>query len=324
MNDGKEALYCDLTDIEKTSQMAKALSSPVRLEMLRLLIGNSMTMSELSHALYLSMSSVCMHTNILKETGLITVTPKPGMHGSQKLCGIKAGLITFDLFASSYSFFPPLPKKVVEIPVGSYCDCDITPPCGLSTSTSYVDCEDTPYSFYHPSHINAQLLWFTTGYLTYRFPNKDINMSTAESVAISFEVCAEAPGYNNNWPSDISIRINGVSLTTFTVKGDYGGQHGKLTPKWWSDSKTQYGELRTLLVSETGCYLNGNLVSDATLESLHMRDNYYFTFTIGVDRDSKYPGGMNLFGSNFGNYSQDFIMEIQYKQSLAESEGKTP
>ena len=95
MNSGKESFSYSLSDIDDMSQMARALSSPIRLEILKLLNGNSRTMSELSKLLYVSMSSISMHTAILKDAGLITIIPKPGMHGAQKLCGIRAG---FDYF----------------------------------------------------------------------------------------------------------------------------------------------------------------------------------------------------------------------------------
>lgn len=312
MNTGKESLFFNLVDIERSYLMAKALSSPVRLEILKLLIKNSMTMSELSHDLFLPMSSICMHCNNLKKANLITVTPRPGLHGSQKLCGIKVDEVTFNFF-SSLRDYGTKPPKLTEIPIGSYSDCNITAPCGLVTSMSYINIEDTPHGFYDPNHVNASLLWFTTGSLIYHIPNKDIKDDDLAYVSISFEVCAEAPGYNNYWPSDIFIKINNTFITTFTVKGDYGGQKGANNPTWWSDSNTQYGELRELVIKNDGCYLNNQKVSSHNIESLELKDNYYFNFAIGVDKDSAHPGGINLFGRDFGNHRQDILIKAVYK-----------
>lgn len=312
MNTGKESLYFDLADIERSSLIAKALSSPVRLEILKLLIKNSMTMSELSHDLFLPMSSICMHINILKEAKLITVTPRPGLHGSQKLCGIRADQVTFNFFSSIRDYHTK-PPKLTDIPIGSYSDCNITAPCGLATSISYIDYEDTPYGFYDPDHINASLVWFTTGFLNYHIPNKDIKDEDVVFVSISFEVCAEAPGYNNYWPSDIFLRINDNHITTFMVKGDYGGQKGANNPSWWSDSNTQYGELRELIIRSDGCFLNNQKVSSLNIDSLGLTENYYFNFSLGVDKDSSHLGGINLFGRDFGNYRQDILMKVVYK-----------
>ncbi|MDF2513366.1 MAG: hypothetical protein K0S04_3232 [Herbinix sp.] len=48
-------------------------------------------------------------------------------------------------------------------------------------------------------------------------------------------------------------------------------------------------------------------------ETLEMKDNYYFNFTLGVDKDSAHPGGINLFGRDFGNHRQDLLMKVVYK-----------
>ncbi|HIX33315.1 MAG TPA: helix-turn-helix domain-containing protein, partial [Candidatus Gemmiger avium] len=54
---GKHSFRLDLTDIDRTCSIAKALSSPVRLEILRLLIRQAMTMGEMAQELYISLSS---------------------------------------------------------------------------------------------------------------------------------------------------------------------------------------------------------------------------------------------------------------------------
>lgn len=269
-------------------------------------------MSDLSELLFLPMSSISMHINILKEANLISVTPKPGLHGSKKLCGIKIDEVTFDFFSSSQEFYAR-PPRLTDIPIGSYSNCNVSSPCGLATSTSYIDCEDTPHGFYDPAHINASLLWFTTGSLEYHIPNKDIIDSDLQYISLSFEICAEAPGYNNQWPSDIFIDINGIHVTTFTVKGDYGGQKGANNPSWWSISNTQYGELRELIIRNDGCYLNDQKVSSHTIDSLKLKENFYFLFSIGVTKDCVHPGGLNLFGKDFGNHRQDILLKAVYK-----------
>lgn len=312
MSSGKESFSYSLSDIDDMSQMAKALSSPIRLEILKLLNGNSRTMSELSKLLYVSMSSISMHTAILKDAGLITIIPKPGMHGAQKLCGIRAGLITFEIQEKSEKEKKPAPK-VLDIPIGQYIHAEIAAPCGLVKENGYIEMEDTPYSFFHPEHVQAQLIWFTTGYLQYNILNRDLQNLPVEMVKISFEVCAEAPGYNNDWPTDIFVKINDREITTFRVKGDYGGNRGINNPSWWKDSNTQYGDLELLSIGRDGTYLNGSKVSEETIQTLKLREGLYFSFTLGVDPKSEHPGGMNLFGKKFGNYTQNIRVEILYR-----------
>lgn len=185
-------------------------------------------------------------------------------------------------------------------------------PCGIVSSDGYVETEDAAYSFWHPDHMQAQLIWFTTGFLKYRISNRELKDAAVTSVGISFEVCAEAPGYNNVWPSDIFFKINDRHLTTFRIKGDYGGTRGVNNPGWWKDSNTQYGELTTLAVTREGTYLNGRLISRENMDTLGMLDGCSFSFTLGVDENSEYPGGMNLFGRSFGNYAQNIRIEIRY------------
>ena len=312
MSFGKESYSYNLSDIEKTSKVAKALSSTVRLEILKLLIQNSMTMSELSQKLYVSMSSISMHTAILKEANLITITPKPGMHGAQKLCGIKADKINFEFFDINGSGLQKVPK-IVKLPIGGYCEASGDPPCGLAGNRDYVEKEDASYGFWHPDHLQAQLLWFTTGYLKYRISNRFLKEENVESVNISFEVCSEAPGYNNTWPSDIFFKVNDKDITTFRVAGDYGGSRGINNPSWWPDSNTQFGELVVFSITDKRTMLNGKVISRENLNSLRLKESNTFSISMGVDKNSEFPGGMNLFGKNFGNYAQDIRIEIRYK-----------
>ncbi len=85
----KRDIVVDLSDTETTAKICRALSWKPILEILKCLVAKSMTISELAEAFYLPMSSMCLHIKTLKEANLITVIPKPGMRGSQKLCGVK-------------------------------------------------------------------------------------------------------------------------------------------------------------------------------------------------------------------------------------------
>lgn len=312
MEHGKESFQYNLKDEDKVSLLAKALTSPTRLEILRMLLRSSKTMSELSQTLYVSMSSISMHTALLRDAGLITITPKPGKHGAKKLCGIRAERITIDLFEPDKEVVSP---KIVsqDIPVGAYSHAEATRPCGLVSREGYIQREDESHCFYHPLHANAQLIWFLTGLLTYEISNRSLKAPSLEKVEISFEICAEAPGYNNTWPSDIFLKINNRHLTTFRVKGDYGGTRGVNNPAWWRDSNTQFGELTLLTITKEGTYLNNKRVSEENLDTLKMAENFYFSFTVGVDPKSEFPGGMNLFGKHFGNYSQDIRVKAIYE-----------
>ena len=113
----KKDIVLDLSDTEATAKICKALSSETRLEILKCLVDKSMTISELAEAFYLPMSSMCLHIKTLSEANLITVVPKPGLRGSQKLCGIKTANVTLDIFAhlNKLTRKPPVYVNAVDI-----------------------------------------------------------------------------------------------------------------------------------------------------------------------------------------------------------------
>ncbi|GJM72296.1 hypothetical protein HMSSN036_45120 [Paenibacillus macerans] len=69
---------------------------------------------------------------------------------------------------------------------------------------------------------------------------------------IMMEIASEAPGVNNNYPSDITFALNEVKLGTWTSPGDYGDQRGRFTPDWWPQYTNQYGLLKQLRVTDEG------------------------------------------------------------------------
>lgn len=307
----KEPINLCLSDSETVLKIGKALNSPIRLNILSALIERSLSMTEIAERFYLSMSSVSMHIQILKEAGLISVQTSPGIHGVRRVCGIRTSSIHIDMFADTFGQ-PSRPTAIIETPIGNYTNCEITAPCGIVTPNSYIECEDSPLGFYEPNHVDASLLWFTSGMLEYQLPTKDLQRDGVSQVSISFEICSEAPGYNNDWPSDISIEINNILVTTFTVRGDYGGRHGINNPSWWSSSNTQFGELKNLIITNDACYLGEQKVSSHTIKSLNLKNGYYFLFRLKIDPTSKHVGGLNLFGKQFGDFPQDIIMKIEY------------
>lgn len=310
----KKEIVMDLSDIEKTAKICKALSSETRLEILRCLIEKSMTISELAEHFYLPMSSMCLHIKTLSDAGLIASVQKPGIRGSQKLCGISISSVILDLFAhvNQINRKPPV---FVNMPIGHYSNCEINTPCGIASANSYLYEEDNPYGFYSEDRTDAALIWFTSGYLEYQFSNSSLQQDIVDHIEFSFEICSEAPGYNNNWPSDITLEINHHKVALIHTKGDYGGRKGIYNPTWWSESITQFGEYKKIQITHHGCYLDNQKVSDETIESLGLLNGYYFSFILKVDPSSQHVGGMNLFGRHFGDYAQDIVMKVEYKNN---------
>lgn len=308
----KERLTLGLDRPEQLAAAARALSSPVRLDILRRLVEQPMAVSELAEALYLPLSSAGMHVRMLEEAGLVSVTKKPGVRGFKKVCSIRRPQLLVDFFAHQRGE-ASLPPAVESIPIGSYTDCLVEPPCGIASEVSVLDSRDSPYGFYGSGRWTASLLWFTRGWLEYKLPNRALKEGRVRELELSFEICSEFPGNNSDWPSDITLSLNGRRVTDYLSRGDYGDRRGALNPQWWSDSMTQYGELLALSVTREGCFLNGGKVSGETLDSLGLSEGYCFRFRLEVEEDAAHAGGMNLFGSAFGDHPQDIVMRVSYQ-----------
>lgn len=71
--------------------------------------------------------------------------------------------------------------------------------------------------------MKTALLWFCKRFRQYQFPNNaNIVGQDFDALDISLEVGSEVPGTAADWPSDITVSINGVELGTWTSPGDFG------------------------------------------------------------------------------------------------------
>ncbi len=303
----KKKINLNLENIDKVTSVGKALSSEIRIEILKYLIDKSANITEISNYFNIPLSSAALHIKILEEANMIISQPTPGLRGSQKLCGIafeevKLNIVDNIKRHSSVHCFRQ------NMPIGNFFDFDIKAPCGIVSDKSYIAPDDYPYGFNSELRLKAQLIWFTQGYLVYKFPNQIFKQSKPREMTFSFEICSEAVGYNNEWPSDVSIWLNDIEIGIIKCLGDYGDVRGILNPEWWSDSLTQYGLLHTVAVNDKGCYIDNIKVSEYNLNSLNLDDGYYINFKIGVKEDAKFVGGLNLFGEKFGNYNQNILL----------------
>jgi predicted transcriptional regulator len=295
------------SEIEK---VLKALASDKRIAILRYLSRRVSSVNELAEAIDMPASTATMHINILEEAGLVHTELKPASRGLQKVCSR-----TYDRVEIVLPNLDPESRENtldITMPIGAYVDCLAAPTCGLVSEQAIIGELDDPANFYHPDRIYAQLLWFRHGYVEYRFPNRMAGHVILDSLQISLELCSEAPNANADWPSNISMWLNGVEIGTWTCPGDFGGQRGALTPQWWDEWNTQYGLLKMWRVNRDGSYIDGVRISDVTIDDLDILGHNYITLRIGV-KDEGIPGGVNIFGARFGNYPQDILMRLRFR-----------
>jgi predicted transcriptional regulator len=298
--------------IDQFEPVAKALSNRARIDILRALQKQPMNVNEISQRFNMPSSSATVNIQKLEEAGLIRTELLPGSRGSQKVCSAVYDRLVIDMT------YPEREEEensvLIPMPIGNYVDCEVAPTCGLLSETGIIGLLDDPASFYEPERTQAQLLWFRKGYVEYRFPDKTPSDSVVCALELTMEVCSEAPLHKRDWPSDITLWINGVEVGTWMSPGDFGGERGILTPEWWDIGSTQYGLLKKWRINGTGTYIDGEPLSPVTLEDLHLHRKPYLSVRLGVKEDADNVGGLNLFGRRFGNYELDLLLRMDFQR----------
>ncbi|WP_219835171.1 transcriptional regulator [Paenibacillus sp. R14(2021)] len=279
----------------------EALASEVRLRILELLSETPMNVKELAGALGLSSAIVTMHTKKLEKGGLIDTKLVRRGGGTHKICSIAVSHVELTIPHTSE---PAREFHEVSVPIGHYTDFDVHPTCGLATTERVIGQFDDPRYFIEPERMHAQILWFGKGYVEYRIPNYMLAGQTLEEIEISFEIGSEAPGVSADWPSDIHVYLNEKLLGVWTSPGDSGEGRGKLTPAWWTVN--QYGWLKVIRVTSGGTFIDGQRLSDVTLQDVLLQRKDWL-LRLAVPDDAEHVGGLTLYGEGFGNYNQSIL-----------------
>lgn len=305
----QQSLSINLDDTKQVIRIGKAFSVEARIEILKLLCCQELNINEIAERLSIPASSAAAHVKVLEEAGLITTSLKPGIRGSMKLSEKAVSHIGIDLTTLRTA---EERTEVIDMPIGNYVDYRVEPTCGLVGEKRPIGEEDEPRCFYDPKRTKAKLLWFGRGYVEYRFPNQILKNQKEKKLELSMELCSEDHEYNLDFPSDITVWINGVEAGTWTCPGDFGGRRGKLNPAWWPDKNTQYGIFKTWALTEGGTFIDNKKVSDQTLTEYHLSEQDYISVRIGIKKNAEHQGGINLFGDCFGDYAQNIRMVIYY------------
>lgn len=285
----------------------EALASEVRLKVIKLLTDEELNIKELSQRVGISSPIMLKHIKKLEEVGLVTTRMVRRNGSMHKICTM--------IFPEAL-LVPPKRERgsltihEIYIPVGHYSNIQGVPTCGIATVQNVIGQRDDPRMFYAPERMNAQLLWFSRGFVEYVFPNYLSPEQQATEIEISFEISSEAPDFKDEWPSDIIFSLNGITLCTWTSPGDFGLKRGILTPEWWTSN--QYGQLKVLRITPSGVLLDDQHVSDVTLEQVLNAGHLNWTLRFEVAENSQNVGGLTLFGKDFGNHNRDILVRTFY------------
>lgn len=303
-----------ITSLDDGLETFKALGSDTRIQILNILLEKEqMSMNQLATELNISNGALTGHIKKLEECGLINISNESAGHGNQKMCSVTQDRIIVDIKK-------PIDYKNVfetEIKVGQFSRHQVWPTCGIATRESVIGELDDIRYFNHPDRFTANILWFTKGYVEYTIPNLIPSNQRITQLSISAELSSEAPGIDNNWPSDISFYINDTKIGMWTSPGDFGDVHGMFTPQWWPQNWNQYGLLKLLVINDYGTYIDGLKISDVSTLSLHLDYNSDIRLRLAVENDSEHVGGITLYGKSFGNYDQDIRVAINYAPLVA-------
>lgn len=300
-----------IKNLEEGRKVFNALGSELRIEIIKLLIKHTeMNMNELASSLGVTNGALTSHIKKLEDSGIIRVITEHNGHGNQKVCRVNVDRLLVDI-APKHSD-DGKNTYTTDIKVGCFSDYQILPTCGLASKKAIVGEVDDPRYFAHPDRFKADIVWFTKGYVEYMIPNMVPPRRQIDQITISLELGSEAPGVNNNWPSDITISINHTEVGMWTSPGDFGDVQGIFTPDWWFPNWNQYGLLKMIVINKSGTFMDGLKISGVTIEDLNLNSRNPIRLKFEVKEDAANAGGLTIFGSTFGNYNQDIKVRVQY------------
>lgn len=298
----------------------RALASEPRLAILALLAEAPHNVAEIGARIGLAQPTVTKHVQILERAGLLTSEYLPGTQGMQKRCRLTHDRLLVSLEAES-----EVAQRVHEVamPIGLYTLAHAQATCGLASPERLVGWLDDPQTFFVPERGNAEILWTADGFVEYIFPCGLPASREIRRVEFMAELCSEAPHADTNWPSDITLWIDGTEIGTWTSSDDLGNRRGRLNPAWWPDRMTQHGVLKIWSVDESGSSIDGMPAGRTTIGDLRLKPGQPITVRLGVKPDAEHRGGFNLFGKGFGDYAQDLLLRLHYGDAPAYVERTT-
>ncbi|MHA1961547.1 MAG: ArsR family transcriptional regulator [Candidatus Thorarchaeota archaeon] len=86
-----------VNDSLRVEKIAKALTNPTRVKILRLLSGAELSVTEVAAAINMTEANASAQINILLNLDLLECRFTTGIHGLKKLCRTKVKQITIDI-----------------------------------------------------------------------------------------------------------------------------------------------------------------------------------------------------------------------------------
>lgn len=290
-------------------EIHKALGSKVRVQIMELMLENDgINLNEIANRLNLTNGALTGHIKKLEDAGLIALNKSYEGKSNHKIYKVTYDRVLTEMRSEKVEHN----VYQAEIKPGLYTDFQVYPTCGIATPESVIGDYDDPRYFLDPNRANAELLWFSKGYVEYILPSIIPKSQRIDQISVSAELSSEAPGSNDFYPSDIHFSINGTELGHWTSPGDFGNVRGRYTPEWWSITSNQYGLLKNLEINHVGTFIDSVRISAVTIDDLRLTSDSTIRFRLSVPEDAEHSGGLTIYGRNFGNFEQDIRVQILY------------
>lgn len=290
-------------------EIHKALGSKVRVQIMELMLENDgINLNEIANRLNLTNGALTGHIKKLEDAGLIALNKSYEGKSNHKIYKVTYDRVLTEMRSEKVEHN----VYQAEIKPGLYTDFQVYPTCGIATPESVIGDYDDPRYFLDPNRANAELLWFSKGYVEYILPSIIPKSQRIDQISVSAELSSEAPGSNDFYPSDIHFSINGTELGHWTSPGDFGNVRGRYTPEWWSITSNQYGLLKNLEINHVGTFIDSVRISAVTIDDLRLTSDSTIRFRLSVPEDAEHSGGLTIYGRNFGNFEQDIRVQIFY------------
>lgn len=295
-------------DVRKLALISNALSSEIRINILKQLREKSHTIAELKKLNNISYSSILFHINLLNKAGIVNINYLPGQKGFAQVVSIRYKNLFFEIAEEKAK--ESTSKQ--SIGVGCFVNHNVLGYCGFAgVDFTFMGLNS---DLLDSRRFNSSLIWAQEGFIEYQFSNNAFIDKEIKELRISLEICSEARHYREDWKSDITFSINNKELCTWQSPGDFGERRGLLNPPSWPSSNTQYGLLINLYVNKNGVYINEKKYSNSiTIDDLNINKGKGILFKIDSKADAVYKGGWNIFGRHFGDYNQDIDLFVTYK-----------
>ena len=235
--------------------------------------------------------------------------------------------------AALFDFDSVSPRVTTSLQPGDYTTAsfgDWNPYSGMQREDgTRIGVMDDDRSFSLAEHVEADLLWFTEGAITWEYPVPLESGTEAISFDFVLEVSSEAPQAAMPHPSSMTVSVNGTPIGEWIIPGDPDGTldtRGSLPALGWqrnhfASHRSQYGWLTRWHVDATGSYVGYEFrldrapltrISDVSVSALGIEPERPIRLTVIV-RPSETGSGLNLYGDTWGDHPVDPTVVVGYR-----------